>query len=59
MVEEAGHGYALLETARQNVAPFFGGVEASGEAGEDVADLEGGEEGGEVGVCFAFGVHVG
>ncbi len=57
VVEEAGHGDALLQADGEGGAPLVLGVPAAG-AVEDVRDGDGGEPAGEVGVRDALGAHV-
>ena len=56
MVEEAGHGDALLQAGGEDITPFLVGVPAARTV-NDLRDGNGFEEGEEVGVGGAFAVH--
>lgn len=57
MVEQPGHGDALLEAARQNIAPLGLGVPPFRVELEQVLEVEDLEDGEQVGVADALGAH--
>ena len=58
MVEEPGHGDALLQADGEDGRPFVFGVPAGGAVGDDVGDVDGGEVAVQVGVCGSLGAHL-